>query len=198
MPWDLPTYLTTRLRTLQRAHNFNPEVGAAQVRPKNRADYAVYRELLAIAERAGIQVPSFYDPSGLNPEEHEAARAARPHYVYFFQIEGEPFTWKIGRSLKPVKRKQELQVGNDRLLCERHRVDAGTLANAKLLEKQLKRYFIRYLIRGEWRNLSPELVHTCVQRLRSGEDRSFLTTPLKPPPKGSSVTSSTERSNAPS
>lgn len=195
MPWDLSTYLTARLRTIQRAHNFNPEVGAAQVRPKNRADYAVYRELLAIADRAGIQVSNFYDPSGLNPEGHEAARAARPNYVYFFQVEGEPNTWKVGRSWAPIRRKQGLQVGNARVLCERYRVEAGTLEDAKLLEKQLKRYFIRYLIRGEWRNLPPDLIHTCVQRLLSGEDRSFLNKPL---PKGSSVTSSTERSNAPS
>jgi hypothetical protein len=63
----------------------------------------------------------------------------------------------------------------------RYTVPAGDREQAVILERQLLRYLKPYKILGEWRNLSPDTVHTVVQRLLSGEDRSFLSRPLIQP-----------------
>jgi hypothetical protein len=87
---DLTAYLTQRLRAIQGTHNFNPDVGAVQVRPASAIDYGAYREVLAIAEKLKLSLPSFYDPSGLNPEQREAKRKARPVAIYFGNLHNDP------------------------------------------------------------------------------------------------------------
>jgi hypothetical protein len=177
MPEPVVEYLAKRIGTLQARHNFNPQLGAAQVadHPVLGKAYARFSELVRLVRNFEPELPIPYDPTGLDPLSRQAILESRPVFVYFAR-EGRSTYWKIGHSYAPPRRRDALQTGNPRTLWIHTRF---ILLGNHTLEHAIHRYLDRYRIRGrtkEWFDLEYDVVKSLVRRMHN-EGEGFLNGP---------------------
>jgi len=74
---------------------------------------------------------------------------------YVYLLDNGKDQYKIGKSINPEKRLQQLQTGNPDKLSFKHIIECVKYP-ALYLEKRLHKWFSWSRIRGEWCNLSSE------------------------------------------
>lgn len=118
-------------------------------------EFGQFKELRELCRILDIQVDLPYDPMGLDSGTTHKSNLG--YFVYFMRDIGTT-TWKVGRSVEPLRRKGEVQVGHDGLLDLRHTVKCADEASMKAMENALKLFLKQkgFHIRGEWFTLYPE------------------------------------------
>lgn len=177
-------HVKTRLAAIQTRHNFHPGFGAVQV--KGISDtailtaHAAFAELKSLAKILGLSVP--YDPNGLDPLAKLHVRAERKSYVYFDRMTNKA-QWKVGKSIDPLTRRDQLQTANPDRIEVAHKIEGGLP-----LERLIKRYLTKYQTKGrggsEWfEPLSGVQIRALIRRIKA-EGTEFLNTPLPRRKKG--------------
>ena len=74
--------------------------------------------------------------------------------VYFIQEEDNFKRFKIGYTTNIASRLVDLQIGNPNLLVVYRKIENVS----RKVEQQLHKVFEKYHLRGEWYNITPELI----------------------------------------
>lgn len=159
----LREYIEHRLEILQRARNFNPSLGAEQVKdfPGLQREYGMFEELKRMVDRFELPIQISYD---------SVAHITKETCVYFDQKEGTT-EWKIGYTTNVHKRTCALNTGSSGTLVNRHRLSGG-----RDLEQSIHRYLDSYRIKGrskEWFSLDHKVIKALIQRIKL-EGTGFL------------------------
>jgi hypothetical protein len=154
----LREYVEHRLRVIQETRNFNPSLGAEQVRdfPELRKDYARFDELKRIVTKFGLEVTITYNAS-------RVPIAPRESCVYFAQKQSTT-EWKIGFSTNAHKRVCSLNTGSSGTLVNRYTVPGG-----RELEQSIHGYLSHYHIKGrskEWFDLDHKEVKALIGKIK--------------------------------
>ncbi len=168
--------LKVRLKAIQAKHNFNPNLGATQVRtapPKIRETYAAFRELVCIAKASGLEIP--YSPSGAQEDtRHEVV--SKSEFVYLLHRKGTN-ECKIGYSTDLTKRLSALNTGNGGSLAIVAQAPGG-----RDLEQAIHRHLEPLKIPGrhkEWFYLDDSLRKEVARKMCEGIEA--FTGTLEPP-----------------
>lgn len=160
----LREYVEHRLEVIQRARNFNPSLGAEQVKdfPGLQREYGMFEELKRMGERFEPPIQINYNGS--------VTHSIKDTCVYFDQKEGTT-EWKIGYTANVHKRTCALNTGSSGTLVNRHSLSGG-----RDLEQSIHRYLAKCRIKGrskEWFDLDHKIVKALIHRIKL-EGTGFL------------------------
>lgn len=132
--------------------------------------YGRFKELCNIIKTLNLDIKIPYDPSGLLPSQRLHKLKTRKVYIYFSRKINTNI-WKIGSSIHPTQRINNIQTGNDNTLELIYTVEAP-----RIVERNLKKYLRKFKtrdkndpIKGEWYALTYKFVTEIVQQIKSGE-----------------------------
>ena len=157
-------YIQNSLKVIQKKHNFDPNDGVGQIVncPDKLVDYKIFSELIKLVKDCGLSVEIPYDPCGLSSS--SMIKIEKPQeYVYFARLFSNHSIWKVGYSISPYKRGDQLKTGNHEKLHIVY-VIPGDIH----LESKIKRLTIHRQTdsKNEWRNLDNEEVKLIVSQLK--------------------------------
>lgn len=171
---DLETFITKRLKVIQKKHNFNPNYGKKQIanKPELLIDYTVFAEYLKLIESLNLNIEIPYNPFNINKK---TKLKSDKSYVYFARLMSNSSIWKIGFSKAPYKRGKTLQTANHESIKIIYQIPG-----ARDLEQQILKFTIKFETNGgsEWRTLDIKQIKHIISTIKTKGVDALLKTSI--------------------